>query len=121
MPRGPRLIVSLAMTWLCACWTVLAAAEDFAFYHENVMGTSLELRVAGRRCRGGRGRPRTACSRDRSALARSSAATTRERVPPLAGRAAGAGEVSPELFELLSACDDWRTGAAGPSIPGSRR
>src|SRR4051794_40196173 len=41
-PRAASLIAA----WLCGASASLAlAVEDHAFYHENVMGTSLELRV----------------------------------------------------------------------------
>src|SRR4051794_26255790 len=46
MPRRARLLLLLASTCLCSAGPrPSAAADDFAFHHENVMGTSLELRV----------------------------------------------------------------------------
>src|SRR5262245_17910718 len=46
MPRGCRQIVLLAGFCLVPGLTGLRAADEFAFHRENVMGTSLELRVA---------------------------------------------------------------------------
>src|SRR5579875_1773019 len=46
MPRPLRFAFLLLGPWLVAAGgRAASAAEDFAFYHENVMGTSLELRV----------------------------------------------------------------------------
>ena len=43
-----RIAVCLAGAVLWGAGPRLARAEDYAFYHENVMGTSLELRRPGR-------------------------------------------------------------------------
>src|SRR5690242_8831614 len=48
MPRLSRIsgTVLAAWLWLCGLGTQLVGgAEDHTFFHENVMGTSLELRV----------------------------------------------------------------------------
>ena len=84
-------------------------AEEFAFHHEDVMGTSLELRVsadsreAAVPRRGPRPRARSTGSRP------SSAGTTRQRVPPLASAPRRAGRRSrPSCSTSCEPCDRWR-------------
>ena len=49
MPYRTRLLLLVVGAWFCVTSSRPAlGAEDFAFYHENVMGTSLELRVIAR-------------------------------------------------------------------------
>ena len=46
MPRLPKGVVFVLGVWLGGvCSYAFAAAEDHVYHHENVMGTSLELRV----------------------------------------------------------------------------
>ena len=46
MPRRTRIVVSpLILLIGASCASSFGSENDFAFYHENVMGTSLELRV----------------------------------------------------------------------------
>src|SRR5579884_4024429 len=48
MTRPSRIAAHVLGAWLCgACAASAFAAGDFVFHHENVMGTSLELRVRG--------------------------------------------------------------------------
>ena len=104
--------------WQCR---PVPAAEDFAFYHENVMGTSLELRVGPTTPRPPAG-PRAGCSRDRSPRRRSSAATTR-RASSAAGRPRRDGRCGSRRSSSRSSrpATAGGTGAAGRSTPGSRR
>ena len=47
MPSRTRLAACLLILLIGAPWKSSRGSEsDFAFYHENVLGTSLELRVA---------------------------------------------------------------------------
>ena len=94
-----------------------SAAEDFAFFHENVMGTSLELRVLADDLEAARAaESRVLDEIDRlvaifsgydpsSEFSRWQAAPRRP-VP-----------LSPELFEVLQACDRWRERSGGAFDP----
>jgi thiamine biosynthesis lipoprotein ApbE len=85
-----------------------ARADEFAFYHENVLGTSLELAVAAdnfEAARGAEARVLNEIDRlssiysgydDRSEFSRWQRAAVGRPVP-----------VSHELFEVLAACDRW--------------
>ncbi len=98
---------------LCAAWCIAAklpaaAAEEFVFYHENVMGTSLELAVAA----------------DNLEAARWAEARALAEIDRLSSIFNGYDDesefsrwqhvalgtpvsVSRELFEVLAACDQW--------------
>lgn len=118
MPRPSRIAVYVLGVSLCGVCSVPAvAADDFAFYYENVMGTSLELRVR---------------ADDAEAARRAENRVLRE-IGRLSGIFSGHDEtsefrrwqaasqrpmkVSPELFEVLQACDLWRARSAGAFDP----
>ncbi len=93
------------------------AAEDFAFFHENVMGTSLELRLQA----------------DSEAMARGAEEGVLGEIERLAAIFSGYDPqsefsrwlrsdgtpvvVSAELFEVLQACDRWRIASGGAFDP----
>lgn len=114
-PSHPPLLSALA-TWL-AVGAAAHAAEEFAFYHDNVMGTSMELRVraddeaAANRAEG----------RALQEIARLSAILSGYDPSSEFRRwEASSGEpvrVAPELFEVLSAADTWRERSAGAFDP----
>jgi thiamine biosynthesis lipoprotein len=117
MPRPSRITVYVLGAWLCGVgWRSAVAADDFAFYYENVMGTSLELLVraddaeAARRAEG-----RVLREIDRlSAIFSGHDATSEFRRWQAAQ---GPMTVSPELFEVLRACDHWRAESGGAFDP----
>jgi thiamine biosynthesis lipoprotein ApbE len=118
MPRPSRFAVSLLGVWLGVVGRAApAAAEDFAFFHENVMGTSLELHVVA----GDAGAARAAEGRVLGAIDRLSkvfsgydreSEFSRWQAAP-----AGPVAVSPELFEVLRACERWREFTGGAFDP----
>ena len=65
-------------------------AEEFTFHHENVMGTSLELRVRADSAAGRRAAEARVLARDRPPLGDLQRLRPGQRVPPLAGGTAGA-------------------------------
>lgn len=109
----PTLTAALA---LLAGLTV--SADEFTFFHENVMGTSLELRVradtadAARRAEG-----RVLGEVDRLGAILSNHDPASEFRRWQAGPKAPAA-VSPELLELLAECDRWRALSGGAFEPG---
>jgi thiamine biosynthesis lipoprotein ApbE len=120
MPRR-RFITALVLGAGLSGLTGRAAtpAEDFAFYHENVMGTSLELKVRAEDLEAARwAEDRVLNEIDRASMIFSGydpasefsrwQATTPAQGPVL---------VSPELFEVLAACDTWRTASGGAFDP----
>jgi len=91
--------------------------DDFAFFHENVMGTSLELRVLAddresARC----AEERVLGEIDRLALIfsgyDSASEFSRWQAAPMRPM-----NLSPELFEVLSASDTWRNRSGGAFDP----
>ena len=120
MPRRVANTAILLVACLSALTTPAArAAEDFAFYHENVMGTSLELKVradAIEAARWAEDRVLREIDRAERHLQR---LRPDQRVQPLAGGLPGAGPVpiSPELFEVLESCDSWHARSGGTFDP----
>ena len=120
MPRLSLVLGSVLGAWLLGPATARAAdGSDFDFYHENVMGTSLELRVRA----DGPETARWAEDRVLREIDRLSAIFSgydpasefrRWQAQPLN---AGPVNVSPELFEVLQASDDWRARSGGAFDP----
>jgi thiamine biosynthesis lipoprotein len=118
MPRSPTIALSILGAWFCAVGPGATRAEDdFAFFHENVMGTSLELRVQA-----------TSAAAARCAEARVLAEVERLSSifsgydPKSEFRRWQAGpkgptKVSAELFALLGTCDRWREFSGGAFDP----
>lgn len=88
------------------------AASDYAFFHENVMGTSLELRVRADGTEAARrAEQRVLREIDRLTDIFSSYESSSEFRRWQAS--AGTLKVSIELFEVLRACDQWRDQSGG--------
>jgi FAD:protein FMN transferase len=111
-------VARIAGVLLCALAAGAApAARDYEFRHENVLGTSLELCVRA----------------DTEEAARSAEARALGEIDRLAAVFSGYDassefrrwqgtigqptKVSPELFELLNACDRWRERSGGAFDP----
>src|SRR6476646_10867819 len=114
MPHLPKGLVFVLGVWLGGgCSHGSAAAEDHVYHHENVMGTSLELRVTA----------------DDPQAARWAEGCVLDEIDRLSGIFSGydktsefsrwqakanrAVRVSPELFEVLEACDLWMARSGG--------
>ncbi len=118
MARPARLVLYLLVVWLTAAGVGPAsAAEEFVFDHENVMGTSLELRI----------------NADSAAAATAAEQCVLHEIDRLSAIFSGYDptsefsrwqqtrnqpiRVSSELFEVLQACDRWRTWTTGAFDP----
>src|SRR5579883_1108277 len=94
-----------------------AAAESFVFHHENVMGTSLELRVrADSEEVARRAEDRALREIDRLSAIFSAYDPRSEFSRWLAGPRTPV-RVAPELFEVLERCDHWRAASGGAFDP----
>jgi thiamine biosynthesis lipoprotein len=119
MIGSARIALCVLIAWIGGARSSSArAGDDFTFYHENVMGTSLELRVEA----------------DDASAARSAEERVLREIDRLAAifsgydRASelsrwqatsnGLTAVSPALFEVLQACDQWRARSGGAFDPG---
>ena len=118
MPHAERKICWTLCAWLC-CAPALPAfgMDDFAFFHENVMGTSLELRVLA----DDRESARWAEDRVLGEIDRlTSIFSGYDRASEFSRWQAAPGtpvSLSSELFEVLTACDTWRTRSGGAFDP----
>jgi thiamine biosynthesis lipoprotein ApbE len=93
------------------------APRDFAFFHENVLGTSCELRVrADSEEAARRAEQRVLEEVDRLAAIFSSYDPTSEFTRWQATSGVPT-RLSPELFEILQASDDWHTRSGGAFDP----
>ena len=121
MTRFTRIAVCLAGAVLWGVGPGRAAPVIIEFYHENVMGTSLELRVrADDEAAARRAEDCVLREIDRLSAIFSGYDPASEFSRWQAGPGAPA-TVSPELFEVLRASRRLAgRGAAGPSTPGSR-
>lgn len=115
MTRSPTVTVTTLAA--CLCGAAVAAGAEYTFHHENVMGTAMELRVR---------------ADDAEAARRAEGRVLRE-IDRLSGvfsgydpssefrrwqdAARGPVKVSPELFEVLRACDHWREESGGAFDP----
>jgi thiamine biosynthesis lipoprotein ApbE len=113
------------LRWACAAGALLiatmcrgaAAAETFVFHHEDVMGTSMELRLLA----------------DSEDLARRAEARALREIDRLSSIFSGYDprsefsrwqashhtpvRIAPELFEVLQSCDRWRAISGGAFDP----
>jgi thiamine biosynthesis lipoprotein ApbE len=118
MPRPVRITFFLLSLWHCGAGARSApAADDFAFYHENVMGTSLELRVRAV----GEEAARWAEDRVLREIDRLGAIFSGYDASSEFSRWQATSEVprkiSAELFEILQASDQWRARSGGAFDP----
>jgi thiamine biosynthesis lipoprotein len=118
MPSRSRIGVYILGAWLgVLCPRPAVAADDYAFYHENVMGTSLDLRVRADNARAARwAEDRVLREIDRlvevfSGYDRSSEFSRWQSTLEVPTK------VSPELFEVLMASDRWRERSGGAFDP----
>jgi len=118
MPHPERMICWTLCAWFCAASARPAfGVDDFAFFHENVMGTLLELRVLADDRESARwAEDRVLGEIDRLALIfsgyDSASEFSRWQAAPR-----GPMSLSPELFEVLSASDAWRNRSGGAFDP----
>ena len=108
MPSRTRLAAGLLILLIGAPWISSRGSEpDFAFYHENVLGTSLELCVrALDRKTAEAAEERVLREIDRLAAIFSGYDATSE-LSRWQERRTVSGRISSELFEVLQACDFW--------------
>ncbi len=118
MLRPSWIVVFLLSAWFGGVSVhSAAAAEDFVFYHENVMGTSLELRVRADGVEAARWAETEVLGEiDRqssifSGYDRASEFSRWQSEPRKPTR------VSPELYEMLEASDHWRAQSGGTFDP----
>jgi FAD:protein FMN transferase len=118
MPHPDRMICWTLCAWFC-CASARSSfgVDDFAFFHENVMGTSLELRVLADDRESARwAEDRVLGEIDRLALIfsgyDSASEFSRWQAAPR-----GPMSLSAELFDVLSACDAWRNRSGGAFDP----
>jgi FAD:protein FMN transferase len=104
LSRPAVLILSVL---ICCGYARQAVGDEFVFYHENVMGTSLELRVSA-------DRPEAADWAEKRVLgeidrlsAIFSGYDNQSEFSRWQNSRAVATRVSPELLEVLQACDRW--------------
>jgi thiamine biosynthesis lipoprotein ApbE len=118
MPRSYWFVTSLACVIVFHAWGCLGQADDeFDFHHENVLGTSLELRIRA----AGSGVAQEAESRvlgeiDRLAAIFSGYDPTSEFSRWQSGSPIPT-RVSPELWEVLHTADRWLEKSAGAFDP----
>lgn len=117
MSRSTRIAICLAGAVLLGAGPRRAVAEDFAFFHENVMGTSLELRVrAADEATARRAEDLVLRRIDRDGAIFSGYDPTSEFSRWQSGRGVD-DRISPELFEVLRASDVWRARTEGAFDP----
>jgi thiamine biosynthesis lipoprotein ApbE len=110
MPHTPWIAAGLACAvLLCPCCGPLVASEDFSFYHENVLGTALELCVrADTLANASRAESRVLAEFDRLAAIFSGydvgSEFSRWQTAPK-----GPVPISAELYDVLKAAEYWRT------------
>jgi thiamine biosynthesis lipoprotein ApbE len=92
-------------------------ASDFVFYHENVMGTSLELRLSADSERAARAAEDRVLAEIDRLSAIFSGYDAKSEFSRWQSAPKGPVKVSRELFELLEACDAWRERSHGAFDP----
>jgi thiamine biosynthesis lipoprotein ApbE len=118
MPRPSRIVGSALGAWLIVVCARSTAAEDLAFFHENVMGTSLELRVEADTAAAAQGAEDRALREIDRLTAIFSGYDPASEFSRWQAEARGPAPVSTELFEVLRACDRWRAASGGAFDPG---
>jgi thiamine biosynthesis lipoprotein len=114
LPILPRILAAL----VCGLTPLAArAAEDMGFYHENVMGTSLELHVRADSAEAARGAESRVLREIERLAAIFSSYDRASEFSRWQGTLGTPTKVSPELFELLQASDDWRAKSGGAFDP----
>ncbi len=118
MPRPLRISACVLGLWLFGVGVRPVHGEDeFEFHHENVMGTSMELRVRADNAEAAKGaEDRILREIDRlsaifSTYDKNSEFSRWQSAPKRAVK------VSPELFEVLQACDLWQSRSGGAFDP----
>ena len=118
MTHPGRLLGWTLCAWICTAFIrPSAGTDDYAFFHENVMGTALELRVLAddQEC-ARRAEARVLGEIDRLASIFSGydphSEFSRWQAAPR-----GTLNLSPELFEVLSACESWTSKSGGAFDP----
>lgn len=97
----------------CICFTTPGFAETFTFHHENVLGTSLELRVEADTAATAESAEATVLSEvDRLNLVLSTYRADSEMSQFLA-KPCGMVKISQDLHNVLKACDQWETKSNG--------
>lgn len=117
MPRSSRTAALVLLVTCATAGRAVASPQEYAFHHENVMGTSLELRVradVAAMAREAEARVLREIDRLSAILSRHDASSEFRRWQ---SAAKGPIRVSPELFEVLAACDRWRDASGGAFDP----
>jgi thiamine biosynthesis lipoprotein ApbE len=118
MPRSSAIVRPVLAALLCGFSALPSlAAEDFSFYHENVMGTSLELHGSADSepsARGAEGRVLREIERLSAIFSGYDRESEFSRWQATLGTPT---KVSPELFEVLQASDHWRVRSGGAFDP----
>ncbi len=118
MPRRTRIVLSLLIVLLGASSASSVGAEnDFAFYHENVMGTSLEFRVRAESSGVAQAAEERVLREIDRLTAIFSGYDPASELSRWQDRRPDSGEVSAELFEVLQACDVWTKKSGGAFDP----
>jgi FAD:protein FMN transferase len=118
MPQSSRFAIVVVSAILALVpGGLVNAADDFAFFHENVLGTSLELCVRAESQEAARRAEQLVLREiDRLALIFSGydkgSEFSRWQAAP-----GGPLRISPELYEVLETSDHWRTTSAGAFDP----
>ena len=117
MTYSTRIAAYLIGGLLCGAGPHFVRAADYEFYHENVMGTSLELRVRAddeKAARWAEDRVLREVDRQSAIFSGYDAASEFRRWQSSAKEPR---RVSPELFEVLLASDRWRGASGGAFDP----
>ena len=116
-PRCTRIVVVVLGAWLAVGESGGAVAADFAFHHENVMGTALELVVRSDDAEvANRAEARVLSAIDRLSKIFSGYDPSSEFSRWQRSRA-GSVALSAELFEVLALSDRWKSLSAGAFDP----
>lgn len=100
-------------------WAKFGGDSLFSFQHENVLGTSLDLRVRAENEASARAAEQAVLAEvDRLARVLSLYSSTSE-ISQWRARPSLFTELSPDLFAVLSACDDWEKRSGGVFNPRS--